>query len=582
MELRGKRILILGGYGLVGFEVARQVLKFQPEKLIVHSLKKEEVEKAKGKLEEIGLGSTELALEFGNIFTREEFKDLPPSKLREKPDIRKVFLNDIWGELTEEVLTHSFLYQLIQRHRPHLVVDCVNTATAISYQNVYYTADQLFHQIQQAKEAKKNLTDASKMEELLNSLEEAAESCLSSLYIPQLVRHVQILYQALKDGGVKAYIKVGTSGTGGMGMNIPYTHGEERPSRVLLSKSAVAGAHTLLLYILARTPDAPMIKEIKPAAAIAWRAIDYGEIQKGDRQVCLFQPLGPCEIPKKLVLRYSPDDPEWKSFAPTPPPLLQSVFIDSGENGLFARAEFEVITFLNQMEFVTPEEIGRNILLEVQGKNTGRDVIAALDAACMGPTYRAGYLRSSAIAYMKELEAKHNCESIAFEMLGPPRISKLLYECYLLKLAFSTLEKIQQAEPETMSQRLLEILEKHPHVVSEIVSIGLPILLPDGKFLRGPEIKIPPFRGRKEVPVEEQELEEWVENGWVDLRQSNMARWKTRVEKIWQQIQKTRKLGTGSVAERGKMWGTEKGEIEPGEIVGWILTTEDQGSRIKH
>ncbi len=65
------------------------------------------------------------------------------------------------------------------------------------------------------------------------------------------------------------YFKVGTSGTGGMGVNIPYTHSEERPSRVLLSKTAVAGAQTLLLFLLARTPGGPLVKEIKPTAAIA-------------------------------------------------------------------------------------------------------------------------------------------------------------------------------------------------------------------------------------------------------------------------------------------------------------------------
>ncbi|GAB1431355.1 hypothetical protein MASR2M18_21900 [Ignavibacteria bacterium] len=56
-----------------------------------------------------------------------------------------------------------------------------------------------------------------------------------------------------------------------MGLNIPFTHSEEQPSRVLLAKSAVAGAQTLLLFLMARTPDSPIVKEIKPSAAIAWK-----------------------------------------------------------------------------------------------------------------------------------------------------------------------------------------------------------------------------------------------------------------------------------------------------------------------
>ena len=63
-----------------------------------------------------------------------------------------------------------------------------------------------------------------------------------------------------------------------MGLNVPYTHSEERPSRVLLAKSAIAGAHSMLLTLMARTPGAPAVTEIKPAAAIAWKRIGYGPI----------------------------------------------------------------------------------------------------------------------------------------------------------------------------------------------------------------------------------------------------------------------------------------------------------------
>ena len=79
-------------------------------------------------------------------------------------------------------------------------------------------------------------------------------------------------------------LKVGTSGTGGMGFNIPYPHGEEKPSRVLLSKSAVAGAQSLLTFLIARTPGGPpVVKEIKPTAVIAWKDIGYGPIRRGGR-----------------------------------------------------------------------------------------------------------------------------------------------------------------------------------------------------------------------------------------------------------------------------------------------------------
>src|SRR4029453_11483523 len=172
--------------------------------------------------------------------------------------------------------------------------------------------------------------------------------------------------------GTRAYVKIGTSGTGGMGLKIPHQHSEEKPSRKLLPTSALAGAHTLLLFLLARTPGGPTTKEIKPAAAIAWKRIGYGEIRRGGRPVPLHaahpvdaeyvQPGG----------RFRPLDPGRSR------PLgrnLESVFIDTGENGIFSLEEFAAITTSEQMEFVTPEEIADVVAHELMGGNTGHDVI---------------------------------------------------------------------------------------------------------------------------------------------------------------------------------------------------------------
>ena len=49
------------------------------------------------------------------------------------------------------------------------------------------------------------------------------------------------------------------------------------------------------------------------------------------------------------------------------------------------------------MEFITPEEIATDVVREIRGYPTGKDVVAALDAATSGPTYRAGVLREVAL-----------------------------------------------------------------------------------------------------------------------------------------------------------------------------------------
>ena len=85
------------------------------------------------------------------------------------------------------------------------------------------------------------------------------------------------------------------------------------------------------------------------------------------------------------------------------------------------------------MEFVTPEEIAESVVFEIKGGNTGHDIINALDNATLAPTYRAGFMFESALRQLKALEEEHKTKSVAFEILGPPRLSKLLYEAYLLQ-----------------------------------------------------------------------------------------------------------------------------------------------------
>ena len=70
---------------------------------------------------------------------------------------------------------------------------------------------------------------------------------------PQIIRHVRFVHRATTDYRTRVYIKVGTTGTGGMGLNIPYTHSEDKPSKKLLAKTEAAFGHTGLLFLLAWT-----------------------------------------------------------------------------------------------------------------------------------------------------------------------------------------------------------------------------------------------------------------------------------------------------------------------------------------
>jgi hypothetical protein len=561
MDISGKSILILGGYGLVGQAVARRLLPESPRRLVLLSLRQEEAEEVVAVLGP-ERGDVELVPAWGDIFTFADLKDRPRSEVFGDPALRRRFISSLIEGLSEKAASEYALYQLITSEKPDVVIDAVNTATGIAYQDVYRTSrrawDALLHD---------------------GDLHESLEMLLVTDYVPQLIRHVQVLWQSMVKAETSAYIKIGTSGTGGMGLNIPYTHSEEKPSRVLLSKSALAGAHTLLLFLMARTPGGPITKEVKPAAAIAWKGIGYGEVLRRGRPVQLYDiDLDDAE-PLELGGHFRPMD---VSRGRDTGRTLKSVYIDTGENGVFSLEEFAAITTGEQMEFVTPEEIADVVARELRGANTGHDVINALDNAVMGPTYRAGLMRHWALEKLRDLEKRHGVRSVAFENLGPPRLSKLLFEADLLRRTFGTMEAVRASTPPELSVRAAEEIAADAAYRGEIVSIGIPILLPDGRLLRGPECKIPPVPVPSEtLEVSDEKVDVWAHAGWVDLREPNMARWRARFERIKVEIEAIPPADSSSRYLRDRQFWSGEGLIQPGKVTGWIFSTEEKGARMK-
>ncbi|HXX65134.1 MAG TPA: NAD-dependent epimerase/dehydratase family protein [Bacteroidota bacterium] len=570
MDIRGKTVLVIGGWGLVGSAVCRRFMEEHPRRMIVTSLTRAEAREAVAELEHDypEAGKNFFIPWSGNIFVREQLKDLPREVILSSEKHRTMVIEDIVEELTGAVLKRSSLYQLMQKYKPDVVVDCVNSATGIAYQDIFQVSRSLIREVKRARGGRGRASGA---------LLDATERLLCTLYVPQLIRHVQIMYRSMQEAGTGIYVKIGTSGTGGMGLNIPYTHSEERPSRVLLSKSAVAGAHTLLLFLMGRTPDAPITKEIKPTAAIAWKKIAYGEITRRGKAIALVDcpPSSAVRLTKSLRL-------SMPTVARPTKQTLRSVYIDTGENGLFSRGEFEAISTPGQMEFVTPEEIAESAIFEIKAGNTGHDIINALDNATLAPTYRAGFMFNSAMDSLQQLEKEHGVDSIAFEMLGPPRLSKLLYESYLLKLCFGDIRSVTRSDAKTMSRRLNDLIEIDGQLRSQIISIGIPILLPDGRsMLRAASIKIPPPRGEETLPVTPKAIDQWAHDGWVDLRETNMALWLKRFGEIARMVESLPAEETSSRIMHNRDYWKNLAEIDPGKICGWIFTYEEKGKRMK-
>jgi hypothetical protein len=565
MDIKKKTVLLFGGWGLVGNSLSRKLIIEKPKRIIIASLKQSEAEEqvANLKRDYPHLPDDYFIPWWGNIFVRNDFKDINRMELLEREETRRALLHDTMDELNAEILHSSAIYNVLSKYKPDIIIDSVNAATGIAYQDIYT----MYRDIKKKIEA--NPTTESLIAE--------TEKLMCNQYIPQLIRHIQILYASMYEFGTKMYVKIGTSGTGGMGLNIPYTHSEEKPSRVLLSKSSVAGAHTLLLFLMGRTPDGPITKEIKPTAAIAWKKIVYGEVKKGGKSIELV------DIPLEHALELK-DNLKLKLDKPfeTTGKNLKSVFIDTGENGTFSRGEFEAITSQGQMEYVTPEEIAQAIIYEVKGGNTGHDIINALDNATMEPTYRAGFMQNYAVKKLEQLENEYGTESIAFELLGPPRLSKLLHEINLLRHVFPTMKEIINANSATLSEKVFMLLKDNNKLRSEIISIGIPILYPDGKsLLRGNLMKIPPYRGEDSIEISKEKIDMWANDGWVDLRESNMKRWQKRLNDLIEEAGSIPEDDTSSMHLRNKEYWNNFESIDIGKVVSWIFIHEEHGLRMK-
>jgi hypothetical protein len=554
--------LVLGGAGLVGTQVCRQIAQtLTPRRIVVASLLEREARTATDRLEGEFGDRIAFVPTWGNLFVPSALADTPRGEIMSSPELRRDLLQGLYGEF-DISYRENHLVNLIRHHRPEVVVDCVNTATGLSYQNVFDGAAKVLDWLDEGTFDAKGVPDL--------------ESFLLSQSVPQIIRHIRFVHRATTEYGTRTYVKVGTTGTGGMGLNIPYTHSEDKPSKVLLAKNEAAFGHTGLLFLLARTPNAPVVKEIKPAAMIGYRAVKtiHARDKHGNNTVWL---------PRETTLSGTMDLREPNKSYERAGDLKVSV-VDTGENGVFTRGEFAAITALGQMEYVTPEEIARVAVLEIRGANTGQDIITALDASVMQPSYKAGLLRSVALSDLKEADELSELPSVALGKLGPPELSKLLFEAHLLKECYGTLRGVLdddgvRRKPAAISAHVTEHLAKS--AVRRIApSIGIPILLPDGEtLLRGPAINVPEVTGhRSSVDLADKSaIDKWARKGWIDLRAANFSMWLKRIDAMVSSRLRLRDTGSAAASLSAYL----PTEFEIGEVVAWIFNNEMGGNRIK-
>src|SRR5919108_4067377 len=181
MDIAGKHILIVGGSGLVGVAVARELLPVVPARVVITGLTRPEAEGGAAELLADPRRDEVTAVEaaWGDVFLRDDLRERARTDVLNDDAAREQLLDDLYGELTDQVVTRSALGALLLRVQPQIIVDCINTATAFAYQNVFERTKRL-----RAHAAAGSVT------------REEIEQHLATMYLPQLIRHVQIALEA--------------------------------------------------------------------------------------------------------------------------------------------------------------------------------------------------------------------------------------------------------------------------------------------------------------------------------------------------------------------------------------------------
>ena len=132
---------------------------------------------------------------------------------------------------------------------------------------------------------------------------------------------------------------------------------------------------------------------------------------------------------------------------------------------------------------------------------------------------------------------------------------------------FAGLENITKFKASEIEKKTVENIKNNQKLRSKIISVGIPILLPNGKILRGPEICVPTKKPRNTTI---KDVEKWALKGWVDLRFKNWIRWINRLEKYQKYVQNL---------IYGENYETKHFEV--GEVCGWVFAHELGGLRNK-
>lgn len=203
-----------------------------------------------------------------------------------------------------------------------------------------------------------------------------------------LIRYHADLFEALSACAEPVtYLQIGTTGSGGLGFDIPFTHGGPIEDMPIIHKAAFAGMVSQLLVMIARSfpRDRVRVAEVKPGLAIFEERVQ-SEAHGG----------------------------------------LRVVTVDGGESGVYTRDEIALLT--RYMGYTTVGRLVDKVMAVLAREPAptsaaGHDMTAAIDAAVIAEGPEERRLRDELLVDMERL-AEGAPVLPATGNLGPPAITR--------------------------------------------------------------------------------------------------------------------------------------------------------------
>lgn len=312
------------------------------------------------------------------------------------------------------------------------------------------------------------------------------------------------LKQAADQLQIETMAFLGTTGLGGMGTNMPWTHQSSQEMDPGLTNKVLSAYGTL--GVLDRlhwdTDCSCRFILLTPGSVLGYDYLEYGPVRffsiPGDLPLSVEKVVRGNELQLPL---YEPIEIDLHSLSDRlidwesrriKGAFLTGAKIKCGENGEFSPMQFAGITHPFQMGFNSGTYIARILLDELAGKATGFNQIPLGAGKVVEPSSLGQNDCRLALARMAELELQNDRRSPpVYPALGSPRAQKeivmadLVYRVLTHRFGKPTLQQLSDFAPEELATELWRYLQENPLLFAEITAV-IPVVSPSGRIHVGP------------------------------------------------------------------------------------------------